>query len=114
MSKVGEKLFKEEIIINRFVNCTVVESVKYTGHPGPWFCPQIGLLTTLGSFPICKTKGISPQLLYKALSREKKKNYVKHRHYQLHTFCSFLAYSVSLTLSHTIVIDLENFSTRPL
>lgn len=50
MSKVGEEVLKEEIIANRFVNCNAVESVKYIGPPGPWFCPQIGLLTPLEQF----------------------------------------------------------------
>lgn len=85
MSKVGEKLLNEEII-NSFVNCNAVESVKYTEPSGPWFCPQIGLLTALEQFSHLLNKGmLSPLLLCKALSREKK-NYVKCRHYQLHTF----------------------------
>jgi len=45
MSKVGVKLLKEEIVITRFANSVDALSVeKYTSHPGPWLCFQLGLL----------------------------------------------------------------------
>lgn len=63
---------------------------KYTGHPGPWFCPQLGLLVALEHFfPLQNKENISYVAVQSIFQWTEKKKSVKTRHYQVHTFWGF-------------------------